>query len=172
MAKYGLSQLERHANNYSRGQKLIEEVVEALPDKEILLADKGVLHFVAGDFVDARVLLEKAYDQNVTDMYSAFYLGKTYKALGDLKKAENLFKSVSYQMPEYSKVYFELGSIASQQNQEMLSSLNLGKYYLYEGKLKLARFSLNTVVKGKTTTEKMKIEAERVLETIEKLEEK
>lgn len=172
MAKYGLSQLERHANNYSRGKKLIEEVVEALPDKNLLLTDQGILHFEAGEYVDARILLEKGYNHNVTDMYSAFYLGKTYKALGDLKKAENLFKSVSYQMPEYSKVYFELGSIASQQNQEMLSSLNLGKFYLYEGKIKLAKFSLNNVVKGKTTTESMKIEAERFLETIEKLEEK
>lgn len=172
LAKYGLSQLERQANNYARSKELINEVIEAFPGRIILMSDRGVLNFEAGEFVDARIALERAYNLNTNDMYSAFYLGKTYKALGELKKAENLFKTVSYKMPEYSKVYFELGSIASQQNQEMLSSLNLGKYYLYEGKLKLSKFSLNNVVKGENTPERLKSEAERILATIKRLEEK
>ncbi len=170
MAKYGLAQLERHVNNYTQSRKLMNEVIESLPGKHILLTDSGVLHFEAGEFVDARIALQEAFGLNEKDMYAAFYLGKTYKALGEIEKAENLFKFVSYDMPEYSKVYFELGSIASEQNQEMLSFLNLGKYYLYEGKMKLAKFSFNNVVKGKTTPQLLKSEAERILETIEKLE--
>lgn len=170
MAKYGMSQLERRGNNFDQSKKLLDEVIALLPEEKMLITDRGVLTYNSGDYIDARFILEKAYKENAKDMYAAFYLGKTYQSLGELDQAENLYRTVSYKMPEYSKVYFELGKIASQKNQNSLSSLYLGKFYLYEGKLKLARFSLNSLMKDDTAKENEKVEAERLLETIERLE--
>lgn len=170
MARYGLAQLERRANNFKRGQQLLDEVIAAMPDRQILLSDKGVLLYAAGEYAEARIALEKAYMADEQDMYAAFHLGKTYQALGDINKAETLYKTVSYKLPEYSKVYFELGKIASQKKQNASSSLFLGKYYLYEGKLKQAKFSLNSAVRDETVSDKEKGEGERLLETIERLQ--
>ena len=47
----------------------------------------------------------------------------------------------------------------------------LGKYNLYEGKLKLAEFSLKQVEKHAQATDQEKVEAGRLLETIKRLKE-
>ncbi len=172
MAKYGLSQLERRVNNFTKSLDLLDEVIATLPDKQIFQSDRGVLLYTAGNYIDARAVLEKACNVNGKDMYSAFYLGKTYQALGEMNKAQTLFSTVSYALPEYSKVYFELGKIATFKKQTSVASLNLGKYYLYEGKLKLAKFSLRNIVKDKISSEQERADAESLLEMIERLEEK
>jgi predicted Zn-dependent protease len=170
MAKYGLSQLERVTNNARRGLELLEEVIAALPDKSILLSDKGVMLYSLGDYANARVILEKAGRADGKDMYAAFYLGKTWQMLGEPARAEAQFTAVSYNLPEYSKAYFELGKIASEKKKSAAASLLLGKYYLLEGKLESARFSLETVARDKTASEKEKEESETMLETIDRLE--
>lgn len=170
MAKYGLSQLERVTNNSKRGLELLEEVIAVMPDRSILLADKGVMLYALGDYTNARIVLEKAGRTDPKNMYAAFYLGKTYQALGDLRQAETQFTTVSYNLPEYSKVYFELGKIVSKKNKSATASLFLGKYYLYEGKLESAGFSLESVGRDKTASEKEKEESEAMLETIDRLE--
>lgn len=170
MAKYGLSQLERVTNNAKRGLELLEEVIAALPDRRILLSDKGVMLYSLGDYANARSMLEKAGRSDEKDMYAAFYLGKTCLALGDPAKAEAQFTTVSYNLPEYSKVYFELGKIASEKKKSATASLLLGKYYLLEGKLESARFSLETVDSDRTASAKEKEESETMLETLDRLE--
>jgi predicted Zn-dependent protease len=172
MAKYGLSQLERKVNNFPRSLELLDEVIAMLPEQQILQSDRGALLYAAANYVEARAVLEKACDVNGKDMYSTFYLGKTYQALGDMGKAKTLFSTVSYSLPEYSKVYFELGKIATLQKQTSTASLHLGKYYLYEGKLKLAKFSLRGILKDKIASEHERADAESLLDMIERLEEK
>ncbi len=170
MAMYGLAQHERTANNYKRGLDLLDQVIEVMPDRKILLSDKGVMQYASGDYENARISLEKAYRDNAKDLYAAFYLAKTYQMLGDNTRAEQLYTVVSYNLPEYSKVYFELGKIASQKGRNATASLFLGKYYLYEGKLKLARGTLGSVGRDKNATAKEKEQSEALLETIERLE--
>jgi len=53
---------------------------------------------------------------------------------------------IGHRMAEYTELYFELGRIASDQKKTGLSSYYLGKYYLYEGRLKLAEVNLKKAV--------------------------
>lgn len=172
MAKYGLAQLESLANNFERSAELLDQVIAELPGRNILLADKGVMLYRAGKYEQARLVLDKACMNDPKDMYSTFYLGKTYQALGDIAKAESMLSLVSYSLPEYPKVYFELGKIAAQKKQRVAASLFLGKYYLFEGKLEQAKYSLESAVMDKKASEKQKEEGDELLETIERLEER
>jgi len=169
MARYGLSQLEMTLKNYDAAQKQLEQVITAYPEKKILLVDKGVMLYNAGSYDQARNLLEQVGAQNPNDMYAAFYLAKTCQIMGDMAKAQSLYETVSYKLPEYSKVYFELGKIASLKQESVASALYLGKYYLYEGKLDSAKFSLEGAVKNEKATAAQKQEGEQLLETIERL---
>ncbi|WP_419175227.1 M48 family metalloprotease [Desulfosediminicola sp.] len=172
MAKYGLSQVERRLNNYARSEILLDQVIAAIPDWSILKTDRGVLLFEAGRVEEARVILAKAFSENPKDMYAAYNLARVNMALGNLNEAENLFRVVSYDLPQYAKVYFELGKIATAKKEEVPAAIALGKYNLYEGKLKLAEFSLKQVMQHGQATEQEKNEAGRLLETIKNLQEK
>lgn len=172
MALYGLAQHERTANNYVRGLELLDKVIATIPDRKILLSDKGVMQFASGDYENARISLETAYRDDAQNFYAAYYLAKCYQRLGDRTQAEELYTVVSYNLPEYSKVYFELGKIASQKGRGATSALYLGKYYLYEGKLKLAMGAFKSVSKDKKATVKEKEQSEAFIETIERLQDK
>jgi len=170
MARYGLSQLELTQKNHKAAAEYLNQVMADLPDKKILLTDKGVMLYLAGSYEQAKNTLELAGRNDPKDMLASFYLAKTYLVMGDMAQAESLFSTVSYNMPEYSKVYFELGQIAAKNKDRVNAALFLGKYYLYEGKLESARFSLEGVVRDKKATDKQVEEGKLLLDTIERLE--
>lgn len=172
MAKYGLSQVEREANNYERSQALLREVIAAFPDKSILLVDLGRLELAMGHKDKALELTLKASRQNPADLWAVFQLAKVYLELGNTKEAEiNLF-TVTREIPEYSKGYFEIGKLRSTQGKQGEASYYLGKYYLYEGRIQLAKENFEQVVKDSSLPRQVLVDAVEMLATIERLEEK
>jgi len=172
MAKYGLSQVEREANNYERSQVLLREVIAAFPEKSILLVDLGRLELAMGHKDKALELTLKASRQNPADLWAVFQLAKVYLELGNTKEAEvNLF-TVAREIPEYSKGYFEIGKLRSTQGIKGEASYYLGKYYLYEGRIKLAKENFKQVVKDSSLPRQMLEDAVEMLATIKRLEER
>lgn len=169
MARYGLSQLAANENDYDKSMQLLEEVIKLYPEKNILKVDLGSVEFAAGLKTKAEMTLRKAIEQDATDMYATFLLAKLLNRSERGEEAEKYFKEVMYEFPEYSKVYFELGQIASGNGLAGVSNLYLGKYHLYEGKLSFAKFNLKAASRDKTLPEEMKKECEALLEKIKKL---
>lgn len=171
MAKYGLSQIEREANNYERSQTLLREVIAAYPDRSILLVDLGRLELAAGNKAQALDLLEMASRKNPEDLWAVFQLAKAHLELGHIKEAEENLFIVAREIPEYSKVYYEIGKLRSTQGIKGEASYYLGKYYLYEGRIKLAKENFEQVLKDTSLSRKILEDGEAMLETIERLEE-
>ncbi len=171
MAKYGLSQVEREANNLERSRALLQEVIAAFPDRSILLVDLGRIELAAGNKDKARELIEKAARQDPADLWAVFQLAKVHQALGNSKEAEGNYFTIARETPEYAKVYYELGKIRSDQGQKSEASYYLGKYYLYEGRIELAKDKLERVVKERSLSVSLHQDARAMLETIERLEE-
>ena len=86
-------------------------------------------------------------------------------------KLKDISKRVSYELPEYPEVYFELGHIASDQKQAGRASFFLGKYNMYGGDLKQAEQNFKNALRIVTLPEKMKVESKELLKKIEKLNE-
>lgn len=168
MGKYGLSQIALNENDYAGCLTLLQEVIAHLPEKIILNADKGVCQFEAGNLVKAKTSLNEVLRLKRNDMYATFYMGKLLYKQGNLDEAKQYFKTLSDNQPEYSKVYFELGQIASDQKTIEISNFYLGKYYLFEGKLKLAKSSIQQSLASKALPEKMRKEGEEILEKLKK----
>jgi predicted Zn-dependent protease len=170
MAKYGLSQVEREASNYERSQSLLREAMAAFPDKSILLVDLGRGELALGHKDKALELTLKASRLNPADLWAIFQLAKIYQELGNTKEAEvNLF-TVAREMPQYSKVYFEIGQLRSDQGEKGEASYYLGKYYMYEGRIKLAKENFKHVVKDSSLPREMLVDAVEMLATIKRLE--
>lgn len=169
MAKYGLSQLDRIENNYTSSEKLLNEVVDFFPDRPILLADKGVLAYESGNVSEAIRFMEKARMADRYDMLATFYLAKIYLAQKQLDKADHYFNLVAAELPDYPKVYFELGRLNALQDKQGDSHYYLGKYNLYRGRLKLAAMNFKKANNLDDTSERFKTDAQEMLKVIKEV---
>ena len=169
MARYGMAQIDRRENNFSQALAEIEKVIKAFPDQNILQVDKGIILAEMGENDEARKILEGAAKANPSDMYAEYNLAKILMKTGDRDRAKQLLLDVSYRMPEYSEVYFEIGKLLAEQGHSIESRFYLGKFNLYEGKLKLAEENFKQVKASKDADMKIKEESEATLELIERL---
>ncbi len=170
MAQYGLSQIALHENNFDRSLERLEEVIQYFANKNILLTDRAVIKFAAGMYQEAENDLRRALKKERYDMYAMRTLGQLLYQKGDLEQAINYFNIITRELPEYSKVYFDLGKIYSDRKQQGLSSFYLGKYNLYEGKLPFAAQNFKAAMRDKTLADDIKEEATFFLKKIEQLQ--
>jgi len=169
MATYGFSQLAKNENDFDRSMELLAQVIAFFPDKNILKVDKGVIEFASGKLTASEMTLRAALRTDSADLYAAFTLAKLLSRTDRWAEAEQYLQTISFQIPEYSQVYFELGQIAMQNKQSGLAALYLGKFNLYGGKMKLAEQNLKNALRDKALAEKSKIEVRTLLKKIELL---
>lgn len=172
MLQYGLSQLDRMENNYESSKKLLQEVIAYYPDRSILLVDLGLVEMEAGNNGRALELFTKAYSRDRNDMWATFQMARLWLNLGNLNEAEKFLKEVEINMPDYSKVYFETAKLKSAKGEKGTSAYYLGKYNLYEGRLKLARHNFQEASKAEDLSEAHKREIKRMSAIITRLKEK
>lgn len=166
MANYGLSQIAVSENDYKRSLDLLEKTAKHYPDKKILNVDRGAILFAAGDMAEAEKCFREALQAESSDMYATFLLAKLLYRTGRDAEAEKYFQTVSFELPEYAKVYFELGQIASDKGQKGIAAMYLGKFNLYQGKLKLAEQSLKNALRDAALPDALKIECRDLLKKI------
>lgn len=166
MANYGLSQIAANENDFPRSLELLEKTVKQYPEKKILTVDRGAILFAAGDMAKAERCFREALQADNSDMYATFLLGKLLYRTGRAAEAEKYLQTVSIELPEYAQVYFELGQLASDRGQKGVAALCLGKFNLYEGKLKLAEQSLKTALNDPALPDAAKIECYALLKKI------
>lgn len=170
MLTYGLSQLDRMENNFESSKKRLAEVIEYFPKQTILLVDLALVERASGNREGALVLLRKAYEGNRQDMWAGFQLGRLLLTLGRYHEAERYLQEVVLMIPDYSKAYFELGMLKAKQGEAGNSSYFLGKYNLYEGRLKLARYNFKNAAAGSGLDEAHKADIQEMQDLIARLE--
>ncbi len=170
MLKYGLSQLDRMENNFSSSRTLLKEVIQFYGDRSILQVDLGIVEMQDGHKDRALALIQYAYERNPNDHWAIFQLARVWLSLGNLQKAETYFTELQAITPTYSKLYYELGKLKAQQGKGGESSYFLGKFYLYEGKLKLARHNMEKAQKKITLPQEQRDDIDRMLGIIDRLE--
>ncbi len=170
MARYGMSQLDRKENNLERALDQLDKVIEALPARPILLVDRALVLADMGHLEQAKTILKQTVQSDPFDMYATFHLATILNKTGDAQQALQMFFDVSYDMPEYSAVYFEIGKAMAKSGKGIESRFYLGKYNLYEGKLKLAAENFRQVAKSSDAAQQIKEESENYLSLIERLE--
>jgi predicted Zn-dependent protease len=171
MLRYGLSQLDRMENNFDSSKKLLREVIAYYPNKSILLVDLGLVEMESGNKERALALIQKAYDLNRHDMWATFQLARLWLEFGNLDKAEKYLEEVQESMPDYSKVYFELGKLKAAKGENGYAAYFLGKYNLYEGRLRLATHNLRIASTDPEIDEDHKSDIKEMQAIIERLKE-
>ncbi|MBB5346598.1 M48 family metalloprotease [Desulfoprunum benzoelyticum] len=171
MAKYGLSQVDRLENNFDSSLSLIDEVIAAMPQHPQLLVDKAVIELAAGQAGQAQRTLETVLKRDRSNMYAVFTMAKALLQQGQQQEAERYLQELVVEQPEYPQVYFELGQIAANQRKNGVAAAYLGKHYLYDGKLELARKSFGDALRDGATPPEVKKECKELLKTVKRIEE-
>ena len=171
MAHYGLALVNAQDTNFTEAIKQLELVRKKYPHRDILKVDLATLYMEAGQVNKALPVLRKVYNRDATDMYAAYRLGQAFEKKGDFVEAERMYKEVAKVMPEYSKLYYDLGRLKADQGQLHVSNFYLAKYYLYEGRMKFAKQYLKRAAKDKKLPQTMQDEAQSTLDRLKELEE-
>jgi len=169
MALYGLAQMDRQENNYTRALSRLETVIQTFPDEWILQVDKANILAENGDLQEARLILEPVSRRYPTDIYTVFSLAKVLSKLDRGEQALELFRQVAKDMPEFSNVYFEMGKIMAAQGRKLESRFYLGKFNLFEGKLKLAEANFKQTAREAEQDSEIQQDSEDMLELIRRL---
>ncbi|HBI14191.1 MAG TPA: hypothetical protein DDY20_01505 [Desulfobulbaceae bacterium] len=169
MATYGLALLEAKELNFAKALELLDKVRSHFPGRALLDIDAGIILLDSGKAESAIELFASAVGKNQEDMYAAFHLARAYEITGKVEEAEQLYAKVMSALPEYPRVYFEMGRIKASQGLPGMSNFYLAKYYLYEGRLELARDCLKKARKDATVATSIQEEADRILLRLEEL---
>jgi len=172
MATYGLSQVDLQGNNFDQALNRLEKVIEAFPQETLLLIDKAVVLSARGDLPQARLLLEQTLRKDPGNTYGKYQLAKILTKMGDLEQALTMLKDVALDTPEFSDVYFDIGKIQSARGNAVEARYYLGRYYLFEGKIKLAESNFKEVEKKAEKGSKIAEKSGEMLALIERLREK
>jgi len=170
LAHYGLALVEGEDRNYEQAFRHLATVREQYSRKDILEIDRAVLLVQSGRYEEARPILEQAVKRDPNDMYGVYQLAKMELMRGNNPRAEQLLQRVATVMPEYPQLYFDLGQIESNRGREGVSVFYLGKYNLYQGKIKIAQQYLNRASKDTSVPEKLRSEARALVEKLKDLE--
>lgn len=171
MAEYGLALLALEEHNFARSTELLEKVMARYPDEDILEVDMAVLKVAAGAMDEAIFLLQNAVKRDPTDMYAAFELAKVLTTRKEYAEAEKLFQKIAVSMPQYSKLYYEIARIKSDLGRGNESRFYLGKYALYEGRIRQAKMYFEKAAKDADLPDNLRNEASAVLARLKELEE-
>lgn len=172
MAIYGMSQVELKSNNFDQALSRLDAVIEAFPKKTLLMVDKAVILAARGDLPQARLLLEQTLRNDPGNTYGKFQLAKILTKMGELDQALALLQDVAFDTPEFSEVYFDIGKILSAQGKAVEARYYLGRYYLFEGKLKLAESNFKEVEKNIGRGNELEDKSGEMLALIERIKKK
>lgn len=172
MATYGMSQVELKSNNFDQALDRLDTVIEAFPRETLLLIDKAVVLAARGDLPQARLLLEQTLRRDPGNTYGKYQLAKILTTTGELDQALVLLQDIAFDTPEFSDVYFDIGRILSAQGKTIESRYYLGRYYLFEGKIKLAESNFREVEQKAGEGSELEDKSGEMLALIERIKKK
>jgi tetratricopeptide (TPR) repeat protein len=137
----------------------------------MLQVDLGVIFFEAGRYDEALPLFQLVAENDPDNSYATYYLARTLEQMGQLSEAASLYEKLLISLPDYPKLYYQLGNIKAGEGKTTESYYFLGSYYWLQGDMLLAKRSLSRAITEATGSDKLiKEKAGELLERIKRIE--
>jgi predicted Zn-dependent protease len=166
MAHYILSQSYLVSSDYIKAENEIRKTMTFFPDKIILKADLGVIYFKSGQYGKAIAMLQEARKADRKNAYTLFYLAMSLEKNGQLQEAAYLYEELLDNIPDYSKLYYQLANVKGAMGEKGEGFYYYGYYYYYEGNLEKAKYHYSKAVSLLSQDSSKKSDAENMLEKI------
>jgi predicted Zn-dependent protease len=149
---YGLGLAYRKMGRFDKSIEVLQSAHSFAPNDLDILKERGVVYFLSGKLDQAMEDLEAVRSKPSTgtgqnnDLYTLYYLGRTYQEKGEFSKALPLLLKVQKEASFFTDVHFNLGSIYGRMGQKGLSHFYFGKYFKLRGDQKNALLHFRTAI--------------------------
>ena len=170
MAYYGLFQVYSSTADCPRARQALSETMTVFQDRPLLLADLGNLLFQEGKFEEAQKTFERAKAADPDNSYITFNLARVLEQQGDAKAALALYEELLPVQPTSPRLHYQIGQIMDAQGNKPQSYYHLGLFFWYKGDPGNAKFHLKQTIKALPAGDPIRIQAEVILATINRIE--
>ena len=149
---YGLGLAYRKMGRFDKSIEAFQSAHSFDPNDLDILKERGITYFLSGKLEQAMEDLETVRSKPSTgagqnsDLFTLYYLGRTYQEKEELSKALPLFIKVQKEASFFIDVYFNLGSVYGRMGQKGLSHFYFGKYFKMRGDQKNALHHLKMAI--------------------------
>ncbi|MFC1837306.1 M48 family metalloprotease [Thermodesulfobacteriota bacterium] len=170
MAYYILSQAYLAAANFTKAESELRKAMAYFPDRNILMADMGLIYLKSGQYEKAIAQLQEARKADRSNAYTTFYLAMAHEKNGRLQDAAYLYEELLDTIPDYAKLYYQLANVKGSLGKQEEGFYYYGYYYFYEGKLEKAKQHFSKALSLMTQDSPMKSNARNMLKKIASFE--
>jgi len=133
---YGLGLAYWKMGRLDKSMEAFQRAYSLFPNDMDALRELGIVYFLSGKLDQAIESLEVVRSSAGTgneDLLGLYYLGRGYQEKGDFVNALPLFLKIKKEIPEFTEVYHNLGSVYGRMGQKGLSHFYFGKYFKSRG---------------------------------------
>lgn len=167
---FGLSQIYLANRDYEKARESLNILLAHFPNKPILKTDIGITYFQNGEYTQALNFFKAAMNADPNCLYTTYYYAQALQKTGSLASALTLYEKLLAELPDYSKLYYNIGEVKAAQGDNEAGHYYLGVFFWLEGDVKAAKFHLHQVIQKLPKGNATRIMAEKKLEEIERLE--
>ncbi|MDD5759959.1 MAG: M48 family metalloprotease [Desulfobulbaceae bacterium] len=171
MAQYGLALISAAGADYAKAEALMQTVMQAYPQQNILKTDLAVILTQSGRQKEALALLNAAHATDPKCAYTTYTLAQNLEQSGNLKKALLLFKDLLSVIPDHAMLHHTIGNLETREGRKGVGHYYLGRYFWLEGDAKNATYHLEEALKDRTAEPAILTNAKTLLDDIERIEE-
>ena len=144
-AFFGLGLAHRKGGRLDRSVEALQQAIVLSPEVTHPQQELGETYFLSGKMDQAIQTLKTVRGEDASALYT---LGRACREKGELQEALPLLLRVRQLVPEFSDVYFHLGSVYGRMAEKGLSHFHFGKYFKLKGDGKNALLHFRTALAG------------------------
>jgi predicted Zn-dependent protease len=130
---YGLGLAYRKMGRFDKSMEVLQRAHSLAPKDLDISRELGITYFFLGKMDQAIESLEAIRSSpgegRNSDLMILYYLGRGYQEKGDFAQALPLLMKVQKERPEFSDLYYHLGSVYGRTGQKGLSHFYFGKHF-------------------------------------------
>jgi len=147
---YGLGLAYRKMGRFDKSMEALLKAQSFAPKDPDISGELGIVYFLSGKVNQAIENLEAVRstlkEGQIDNLMAFYYLGRAYQVKGDFAKALPILLKIQREKPEFTDVYYHLGSVYGRTGERGLSHFFFGKYFKFKGEGKNALLHFRTAI--------------------------
>ncbi len=167
---YGLGLAYRKMGRFDKSVEVLQRAHSLVPKDFDISRELGITYFFWGKTDQAIESLEAIRstpgEGRSSDLMILYYLGRGYQEKGDFAKALPLLLKVQREKPEFTDVYYHLGSVYGRTGQKGLSHFYFGKHFKFKREKNNALLHFRTAIEWLERGSREREEAQREIKEL------
>ncbi len=162
---YGLGLAYRKMGRFDKSTEALQRAQSIAPKDLDTSRELGITYFFGGKTDQAIASLEAIRGGN-SDLMILYFLGRCYQEKGNFAQALPLLLKVQKEKPEFTDIYYHLGSVYGRTGQKGLSHFYFGKHFKFKREKNNAVLHFRAAIDGLERGNPEREEAQREIKEL------